>query len=183
MRRIVLRGRRPILFFLATAAHLSVVRGQSGVAPPVPPLASILQRPVPLRDGIGRANQRVTTSSAEAQAFYDQGLAYLHSYVWIEAARSFHQALRLDPNLAMAYLGLTDTYIGLHDVTTAHAAFQRAKELGQRASERERTWITIRERELAYLEDSGSPDTYVEYRQALKDRSEEHTSELQSQSK
>ena len=28
-------------------------------------------------------------SSKEAQAFYDQGLAYLHSYIWIEAARSF----------------------------------------------------------------------------------------------
>ncbi len=134
---------------------------------PVP--REILERPVPLRQGIGAVHEKVTTSSPEAQAFYDQGLAYLHSYVWIEAARSFHQALRLDPNLAMAYLGLTDTYIGLHDVTTAHAAFQRAQELGQRASERERTWITIRERELAYLEDSGSPDTYVEYRQALKD--------------
>ena len=32
--------------------------------------------------------------SPEAQRFYDQGLAYLHNYVWIEAARSFHQALR-----------------------------------------------------------------------------------------
>jgi len=134
---------------------------------PVP--REILERPVPLRQGIGTVHEKVTTSSPEAQAFYDQGLAYLHSYVWIEAARSFHQALRLDPNLAMAYLGLTDTYIGLQDVTTAHAAFQRAQELRQRASERERTWITIRERELAYLEDSSSPDTYIAYRQALKD--------------
>src|SRR5687767_2346072 len=47
----------------------------------------ILERPVPLRDGTGRAHTPVTTSSKEAQAFHDQGLAYLHSYVWIEAAR------------------------------------------------------------------------------------------------
>jgi len=160
-----------LLLFSCTAAR--VLPGQemnhAGQQDSSPVPREILERPVPLRQGIGTVHEKVTTSSPEAQAFYDQGLAYLHSYVWIEAARSFHQALRLDPNLAMAYLGLTDTYIGLHDVTTAHAAFQRAQELGQRASERERTWITIRERELAYLEDSSSPDTYIAYRQALKD--------------
>ena len=44
----------------------------------------ILQRPVTLREGIGNISDPVTTSSPEAQAFYNQGLAYLHSYVWIE---------------------------------------------------------------------------------------------------
>ena len=34
----------------------------------------ILQRPVVLREGIGKINDPVTTSSAEAQAFYNQGL-------------------------------------------------------------------------------------------------------------
>ena len=46
----------------------------------------LLERPVSLRDGLGPVHQEVTTSSLEAQKFYDQGLAYLHSYVWIEAA-------------------------------------------------------------------------------------------------
>jgi hypothetical protein len=41
----------------------------------------VLERPVPLRTGIGRTHEAVTTSSAEAQAFHDQGLAYIHSYV------------------------------------------------------------------------------------------------------
>jgi len=77
--------------------------------------AGLLDRPVPLRQGIGKVHEAVTTSSPEAQGFYDQGLAYLHSFVWIEAARSFHQALRLDPSLAMAFLGLSDAYIGLQD--------------------------------------------------------------------
>jgi tetratricopeptide (TPR) repeat protein len=53
-------------------------------------------------DGIGIVREHVTTASSEAGAFYNQGVAYLHSFVWIEAARSFNQALRLDPNLAMA---------------------------------------------------------------------------------
>jgi tetratricopeptide (TPR) repeat protein len=110
----------------------------------------------------------VSTSSPEAQAFYDQGLAYLHSFVWIEAVRSFHQALRNDPNMAMAFLGLTDAYIGLQEVPTAHATFLRAKALEKNVSERERLWIEIRSRELDYLADSGLPDNYLAYREALK---------------
>jgi tetratricopeptide (TPR) repeat protein len=111
----------------------------------------------------------VTTSSPEAQAFYDQGLAYLHSYVWIEAVRSFHQALRSDPNLAMAFLGLTDAYIGLQDIPTARAAFQRAQELAPKVSERELIWTNIRDRELDYLESEGNADKYVAYRKAIND--------------
>jgi len=129
----------------------------------------ILERPVPLRPGIGTLHEKVATASAEGQAFYDQGLAYLHSYVWIEAVRSFHEALRQDPNLAMAFLGLTDAYIGLQDVPTARAAFLRAQALEKKLSERERLWIAIRGRELDYLEDSGDPDTYVAYRKAVSD--------------
>src|SRR5260370_21437571 len=69
----------------------------------------------------------------------------------------------------MAYLGLTDTYIGLQDAGTARAAFQRAQELAPRVSERERAWITIRERELDYIENSESQESYTLYRQALKE--------------
>jgi len=134
---------------------------------PVP--REILERAVVLRPGIGTLHEKVTTSSPEAQAFYDQGLAYVHSFVWIEAIRSFHQALRLDPNLAMAFLGLTDAYIGLHDPATARAAFRRAQELAPRVSKREQTWITIRDRELDYLEDNGDPDKYVAYRKSISD--------------
>ncbi len=79
----------------------------------------ILERPVSLRRDIGNVHEKVTTSSSEAQAFYDQGLNYLSSYVWIEAARSFHQALRLDPKLAAAYAGLCDVYINLQDLPAA----------------------------------------------------------------
>ena len=67
----------------------------------------ILERPVPLRTGTGNTADVATTNSSEALAFYRQGLNYLHGYVWIEAARSFHQAIRLDPQLALAHWGLS----------------------------------------------------------------------------
>jgi len=116
----------------------------------------ILERPVALRAGIGTLHQKVATTSQEAQAFYDQGLAYVHSYVWIEAVRSFHQALRLDPSLAIAYLGLTDAYIGMHDPATARAAFQRAQELAPKLNKSEQMWVAIRGYELDYLESEGT---------------------------
>jgi tetratricopeptide (TPR) repeat protein len=169
--------RRPIhlaflALFLSGFALVALAAGQAGheghaSGGPVP--REILERPVPLRQGTGSVHEAVTTSSPEAQAFYDQGLAYLHSFVWIEAARSFHQALRLDPKLVMAYLGLTDTYIGLQDIATARSAFQRAQELAPTAGDRERMWITIRDRELDYLENSADQNNYALYRQALKE--------------
>ena len=85
----------------------------------------ILERPVPLRPGIGRAHDDVHTTSRDAQALYDQGLAYLHSYVWIEAARSFNAALRLDPRLALAHAGLSVALVELNRPADAIAFFER----------------------------------------------------------
>ncbi len=129
----------------------------------------ILERPVPLRNGVGTVHQKVTTSSPQAQAYYDQGLAYLNSFVWIEAARSFHQSLRLDPSLAMAYVGLSDAYIGLQDIPAARAAFEKAQALAGKVTAEERALITIRARQFDYLEDSGNLQKYFAYRQAISD--------------
>src|SRR5271155_1203464 len=128
----------------------------------------LLERPLPLREGIGKLHEEVTTSSPQAQAYYDQGLAYLHSYVWIEAARSFHQALRQDPNLAMAYVGLADAYIGLQDVPSARSACNKAKALQAHMNDNERAWLAIREREIDSLEDA-SADSAAAYQQAVSD--------------
>ena len=115
-------------------------------APPSYVPAELLDRPVPLRNGIGNSHEAVTTTSKEAQAFYDQGLNYLESYVWIEASRSFHQALRLDPKLAMAYLGLSYVYSGLENPDGAKQFLEKAKALAAGVSERERRRIDIREK-------------------------------------
>jgi tetratricopeptide (TPR) repeat protein len=134
---------------------------------PVP--REILDRPVPLRAGIGSVHESVSTASPEAQSFYDQGLSYLHSFVWIEAIRSFHQSLRADPNLAMAYLGLADAYIGLQDVPTARSAVERARTFEKKLNQRERSWLVIRDAEVAFLQDAADPDSYVAYRKAVGD--------------
>lgn len=129
----------------------------------------ILQRPVPLRSEIGAVREAVTTSSKEAQAFYNQGLAYLHSYVWIEAARSFNQALRLDPKLALGWVGLSRAFSGLNAGEAARVALDQAQALILNASGRERQQIAIRAKQLEAIQDLGSADKHFQYKKAIDD--------------
>ena len=127
----------------------------------------LLDRPVPRRTGTGNAHEVVTTTSAEAQAFYDQGLDYLHGYVWIEAGRSFHQALRHDPSLAMAWIGLSRVYSGVNDPPAARAALARAQALSTAASPRERRRIEVRARQLEAMDDLGDASLFQAYKAAI----------------
>ena len=101
-------------------------------APPSSAVAmELARRPVQLRSGIGAAHDDLTTRSKQAQAFYDQGLASLHSYVWLEAARSFNQALTLDSTLALAHAGLAVAYTELNAPAASTAALARARALAR----------------------------------------------------
>src|SRR5437016_5069382 len=89
-------------------------------------ILEIARRAPTIRTGIGAAHDGVATSSKEAQLFYDQGLAFLHSYVWLEAARSFNAALHADPNLALAHAQLWLAYTELNATGPAREALERA---------------------------------------------------------
>ena len=139
------------------------------VAPPSYVPAALLERPLPLRRGVGNSRETVTTGSQEAQAYYDQGLNYVESYVWIEAARSFHQALRLDPKLALAYVGLSRVQSGLGNDKAARLMLERAKALGSGASDRERRRITIREKQLDAIDRIEDTAAFAAYKKAIDD--------------
>ena len=61
---------------------------------------------VPLFEGLGPHRRPVTTGSAQAQKYFDQGLNFLFAFNHDEAIRSFRQATTLDPNCAMAWWGI-----------------------------------------------------------------------------
>lgn len=60
-----------------------------------------------LFEGMGPHTRTVTTSSAEAQAYFDQGLNWLYAFNHDEAVRSFARAAELDPGCAMAWWGIS----------------------------------------------------------------------------
>src|SRR5262249_57466938 len=120
----------------------------------------LAEKPLPLRKGIGTAHDAVATSSKEAQAFYDQGLAYLHSYVWLEAARSFNQALRLDPNLAIADAQLALAYTELNDPALAREAAEKSQTLASKANDHDRAHIDARRLQMAAESDASKLPAY-----------------------
>jgi tetratricopeptide (TPR) repeat protein len=127
----------------------------------------ILQRPVPLRQKLGAVHDPVSTSSAEAQSFYNQGVAYLHGYVWIEAARSFHQALQHDPKLAMAYVGLSSSYLNFKDYAEARRMAEEAQRLAGPASEKEKLRINAQVARMAAVDSLHNEKLLKAYRTAL----------------
>ena len=140
--------------------------------------AEILERPVSQQQGIGKIHEAVSTKSRQAQIFYDQGLAYLQSYVWIEAARSFHQALRSDPQLAMAYVGLSYAYSPI-DFAAATDALAKAQSLSSNANPRERQRIHIRDMQLKAMQNSANSNAFAAFKQALDDALAEFTGDDQ----
>ncbi len=68
---------------------------------PLPGLA-----PSKLAPNLCLLTYKIGTTSEGCQAFFDQGLGYYYSYVWLESVRSFETAVQHDPECAMAWWGL-----------------------------------------------------------------------------
>ena len=62
--------------------------------------------PAQLIEGLGSHTRKITTTSAEAQKFFDQGLRFYYGFNHGGAIRSFKEAARLDPACAMAHWGV-----------------------------------------------------------------------------
>ena len=71
-----------------------------------PPSALAPTLPARLLPGMGTVHLAITTASPEAQKFFDQGLAQMHSFWAREAERSFLQAAALDPQAPMPQWGI-----------------------------------------------------------------------------
>jgi peroxiredoxin len=88
-------------------------------------------------EGIGKVNFPITTKNAEAQKWFNQGVALLHSFWFFEAERSFRWALKLDPECAMCYWGLAQAT----DNDRPKAFLKEAVKRKDKVSERERLYI------------------------------------------
>lgn len=112
------------------------------VAPAAPAVSA------PLFDGLGDHQMEITTRSPQAQRYFDQGLTLAYAFNHAEAARSFREAARLDPECAMCHWGIAlvlgpniNAPMDPGDVPEAWRASREAQRLAPQATPRERDLI------------------------------------------
>lgn len=82
---------------------------------------------------------KVAGLTAEAQAFFDQGITQLHGFWYFEAERSFRQVAKLAPDCAMAYWGMA--LANVETVERAARFIASAVERSATAPADEQAWI------------------------------------------
>ncbi len=93
-----------VCFVIALAAFAVVAQHNHGG--PTVAAASFTELPSPPKmTGIGTATIKITTKSADAQKWFDQGLNLLHAFWDMEAYRAFREASRIDPEAADGLVG------------------------------------------------------------------------------
>ena len=136
-------------------------------------LAFAQEKPVALYSGTGIWKHAITTKSAEAQRYFDQGLALMYGFNRYEALRSFRKAAELDPQAAMAQWGVAmaaGPYINMDgDPTYDMKASCAAVDAGLKAA--------AGARERAYLEaartrcpDFAKPEAYIAAMRGMAER-------------
>jgi tetratricopeptide (TPR) repeat protein len=102
-----------------------------------------------LLDNLGKTARVVSTSSPEAQAFFNQGLAFAYGFNHDEAARSFARAAQRDPSCALCLWGAAYTLGPNYNIPllpdraqAAWEAITRAQALVDKATPPERALIS-----------------------------------------
>ena len=106
-------GRRVRLLHHEGRARMRLIRNQ-------PPTRAVLY------DSLGTYSYRVTTSSPQAQRWFDQGLRLVYAFNHQEAQRAFREAARLDPACAMCFWGIAMTEGGNYNHPTDAEREKRA---------------------------------------------------------
>lgn len=141
----------------------------SGAICHTPSATSAATTPARLMDGYGEVHMPITTKSEEAQKFFDQGLALLHSFWFYEADRSFERAAQLDPECGMAQWGIAMAAV---NEKRRDEAINRAKKLAAKASEHEKLYIAAVEQryqgERATVQNNGFLGASEPYKKAMR---------------
>ena len=114
-----------------------------------PPQQEAAAGPIaPRLQNLGNHVFPVSTRNREAQRFINQGLNLAYAFNHAEARRSFREAARLDPNLAMAYWGQAlvlgpniNAAMEPNEEPQAYELVQKALSLKSRATPREQALI------------------------------------------
>ena len=135
---------RPAAPMLVAQAATEVSPAAKAAASGAPPAAT----DQPLIPGLGARSFKITTTSKQAQQYFDQGLRLAWNFNHAEAQRAFQKAQRFDPECAMCYWG--EAYVLGPNINVpfdpqangpAVAAAAKASSLAGKASPREQALI------------------------------------------
>ncbi|MFT4031957.1 MAG: tetratricopeptide repeat protein [Siphonobacter sp.] len=96
-----------------------------------------------LLQGIGTSELKIITQSTQAQAYFSQGVALLHSFWDFEAFRAFKRASELDSTAIMPYWGIYSAIGSMEGDDFAHdrsRAIRKIKALHKTATPHERLY-------------------------------------------
>ena len=131
--------------------------------------------------GLAEIDFPTSTKNRKAQQFFEQGVAQLHGFWFLEAERSFRQAAKLDPDMAIAYWGMAMANTNNDD--RARGIIDQAMEtMGARSTSREKLYIKSLERFIppAVDEDEAEPEPSEEdSKEAKVKRNERYISDLE----
>ncbi len=96
------------------------------------------QEAVPLHHDVGVVHRVVTTSSPEAQMWFDRGLGLAYGFNHEEAIACFERAIEADPDCAMCYWG--KAYALGRNCNNVAMTQDRAGRRTKRSSPRSRRW-------------------------------------------
>jgi tetratricopeptide (TPR) repeat protein len=135
--------------------------------------------------GLGEVNHPVSTKNAEAQRFFNQGLALAYGFNHDEAVRSFKRAAELDPNLAMAHWGVAlalgpniNMAVDAEHEKAAYEAVQKALSLASKASEAERDYINALAKRYTNDSKADLKKLSVDYKNAMAEVVRRHPDDL-----
>ena len=122
-------------------------------------------------EALGPFTRAISTPDANAQDYFNQGFQMMYAFAKMEAARSFREAWKLDPNCAICYWGeawawgsYLNGQIREEDAPHAYAAIQKALALASdHATPAEQAFINAMS--VRYVEDY-EPDKRVEQDEA-----------------
>ena len=133
-------------------------------------------RPAVLMSGLGNLHHPISTKSAEAQRFFDQGLTLDYAFNHDEAARSFHRAAELDPQAAMPWWGVALAVGPNYNLDVdparekeAYDAIQKARALAANGPENERAYIEALARRYSNASKSDFKALAVDYKKSMRD--------------
>jgi tetratricopeptide (TPR) repeat protein len=143
------------------------------------------QKPVFLMQGLSDLHHPVSTQNAEAQQFFDQGLRLVYAFNHEEAARSFHRAAELDPQLAMAWWGVAlavgpnyNLPVDPEHEKIAADAIDRAKNLSASAPQIEKDYIAALAKRFTHDAQPNYHQLAEDYSNAMRELSRKYPDDL-----